>query len=240
MAHALMVRGRRRGGAVSVNRGVFVPELGLTVVAEDGTPCVPLAEGLKAIYDPREIAKLAVKQTPSKPQAIASRLPQSSVTHETETRYRSPSGREARALAAGKFRPTLPPLPAELPAGVGDYLDSLNRRERRKFAAKARAHVARKRVVEAFTRPDGVEVELDRERGTATLRVTGSEAVAAAYRDALVMGTGILHQNGDDVEHVPFGEPVHFEAPGLGVPLPDDGEPHATLTIGAITREGKP
>jgi len=67
-------------------------------------------------------------------------------THETETRYRSPGRKAERAALRGTFKPTLPPLPAELPENVADYLDSLNRRERRRFAAKARAHAAETRA----------------------------------------------------------------------------------------------
>lgn len=44
--------------------GAYIPELRLTVVADDGTPTVPLVEGLKDIYSPREMAKLAPKPFP--------------------------------------------------------------------------------------------------------------------------------------------------------------------------------
>lgn len=144
-------------------------------------------------------------------------------THPTETRYRSPSGTEQRAAARGQFKPTLPPLPAELPEGVGAYLACLNRRERRRFAAKARAHAATRRENrETFERADGATVEVDRERGTATVRVTGSEAVARAYRDALVFGTGVP-ESATDGAHIP--------ELGLTV-VADDGTPTVPLTEG--------
>ncbi len=71
-----------------------------------------------------------------------------------EARYRSPSGREQRAATRGTFAATLPPLPAKLPNDVGACFGSLNRRERRRFAAKARAHTETRRE-EVFVGADG-------------------------------------------------------------------------------------
>jgi hypothetical protein len=48
-----------------------------------------------------------------------------------------------RASKLGKFKPTLIPLPPKLPSDVGELMASMNRKERRGFAVKARAHARR-------------------------------------------------------------------------------------------------
>lgn len=55
---------------------------------------------------------------------------------ERAERFRSPGRRLSRSAT---FKPTKPEMPAELPDKVEDYLDCLNRKQRRAFIAKAKS-----------------------------------------------------------------------------------------------------